>query len=100
METQPRVKHEEDGNNADTEIKSAAKEAAQIAWCVAQHAVFPFQACETGTDSASDFRQVRLLAGNDWHHRTATPSPPVAPSLSVFPNILSNRTPQKVYALK
>lgn len=78
METQPRVKHEEDGNNADTEIKSAAEEAAQVAWCVAQHGVFPLQAWETGSDGASDFRPVRLLAGNDWHHRTATPSPPVA----------------------
>lgn len=74
METQSRIKHGEDGNNADTEITSAVKETAQVTWCVAQHAVFPFQVCETGSDSAFDFRQVRLLTGTDWHHGVATPS--------------------------
>lgn len=72
METQSRIKHGEGGNNADTETTSAVKETAQVTWCAAQHAVCPFQVCETGSESAFDFRQARLLADSDWRHGVAT----------------------------
>lgn len=101
METQSRIKHGEDRNNADTETTSAVKETAQVTWwhsmqsahfrSVRQALIVPLTFVKRGCWQA-------VIGVMGLQHYLCPQR--VALPLSVFLNVLSNRTPPTVYASK